>query len=163
MAKPGIDAFDAKRRCCGSYLIGLRLMDKDLVPQDKNNNHEKNFRSIIYAIDKDGIYNAVPSIGWEPENLAQKQAWDFINETIENTKNQVIEGNLSPIAYFMQKNQFSIKRLSYLTGLSKRKIRKHIRPKTFSSIDQKTLKIYSAIFKVSIETITDSFKIITNL
>jgi hypothetical protein len=132
-------------------------MDKEQVPQDKNYDNDKNFKTVIYALDKDGNYTTVASDGWEPENLAQKQAWDAINEAIENIKIRVIAGELSPIAYYIEKNQYSFRRLAHLTGLSKRNIRKHLSPKAFAKIDSKTIGIYSQAFKVPVEQILQPF------
>lgn len=132
-------------------------MDKEQVPQDKNSYLDKNFKTVVYALDENGSYTKVPSIGWEPENFAQKQAWDSINEDIEKTKNRVIAGELSPIAYYTEKYQFSLRRLANLTGLSKRTIRKHFNPKVFAKTDHKTLEIYSQAFKVTVEQILKPF------
>ena len=132
-------------------------MDNEQVCQDKNGYPNKNFKTVVYALDKDGNYTTVASEGWEPENLAHKQAWDAINESVENTKRRVIAGELSPIAYYIEKYQYSLKRLAHLTGLSKRTIRKHFSPKTFAKIDSKTLEIYSLAFQVPVEQILKPF------
>jgi len=132
-------------------------MEKEQVPQDKNNYLDKNFKTVVYALDKDGKYTAVDSAGWEPENYAQKQAWDAINENIEQTKSRVIAGKLSPIAYFIEKDQYSLRRLAHLTGLTKRTIRKHRNPKNFAKIDHSSLEIYAKAFKVPVEQILKPF------
>jgi len=132
-------------------------MEKEHVPQDKNNYLEKNFSNVVYALDENGSYTSVPSVGWEPENFAQKQAWDLINENAEKIKERVIAGELSPIAYFIEKYQFSLRRLSHLTGFRKCKIKRHIKPKVFAKIDEKTLEKYSQAFKVPIAQILKPF------
>lgn len=132
-------------------------MEKEQVPQDKNNYLDKNFKTVVYALDKDGKYTTVDSAGWEPENYAQKQAWDAINENIEQTKSRVIAGKLSPIAYFIEKDQYSLRRLAHLTGLTKRTIRKHMKPKNFAKIDHGALEIYAKAFKVPVEQILKPF------
>jgi len=132
-------------------------MEKEQVPQDKNNYLDKNFNTVVYALDKDGKYTAVDSAGWEPENFAQKQAWDAINENIERTKNRVIRGELSPLAYYIEKDQYSLRRLAHLTGISKRSIRKHMKPKNFAKMDNNVLEIYSKAFKVPVEQILKPF------
>jgi hypothetical protein len=134
-------------------------MNKESVPQDKDNYLDKKFKTIVYAIDKDGSYTKVPSIGWEPENIALKQAWDSINELLEQTKNKVIAGELSPIAYYMEKFQFRVKRLANLTGLPKWKVKKHLNPKGFAKINQETLVIYSNVFQISVDELIKPFKI----
>lgn len=132
-------------------------MEKEQVPQDKNSYLEKNFKTVVYAIDQDGSYTKVPTIGWEPENFAQKQAWDSIEEDVEKTKKRVLAGELSPIAYYTEKYQYSLRRLSNLTGLSKRTIRKHFSPKVFAKTDPETLELYAQAFKVTVEQILNPF------
>lgn len=132
-------------------------MDKDQVPQDKNPYPNKNFKTVIYALDHEGKYTRVPSLGWEPEHFAQKQAWDSIEENAEETKNRVLAGELSPIAYYTEKYQYSLRRLSNLTGLSKRTIRKHFKSEVFAKTDSMTLELYAQAFKVTVEQILKPF------
>lgn len=133
------------------------FMNKDQVTQDKNKFLNNNFKSIVYALDKDGNYTKVASMGWEPENLALKQAWDSINEDIEKAKNRVIAGELSPIAYYMAKFQYKVKRLANLAGLPKRKVRRHLNHREFAKIDQKSLEIYANVFQITIEQLVKPF------
>jgi len=132
-------------------------MDKDQVPQDKNHYLDKNFKTVVYALDNNGSYTKVPTIGWEPEHFAQKQAWDSVEEDVERIKNSVIEGKLSPIAYFTEKYCFSLRRLSHLTGFSKHQIKKHFKPEVFSTLDSATLETYSRAFKVPIDQVLKPF------
>jgi hypothetical protein len=132
-------------------------MDKEQVSQDKNKLLNRNFKSIVFALDKDGNYTKVPSIGWEPENLALKQEWDSINERIELAKSNVISGKLSPIAYYMEKYQLRVMRLASLTGFSKRTIRKHLNPKTFAKTDPEILATYAKVFQVTSEQLIQPF------
>ncbi|HNZ42641.1 MAG TPA: hypothetical protein PLI16_09990 [Bacteroidales bacterium] len=132
-------------------------MDKDQVPQDKNHYLDKNFKTVVYALDPDGKYTKVPSLGWEPEHFAQKQAWDSVAEDIEIIKKNVIAGNVSPIAYFIEKYHFSLRRLSHLTGFSKRQIKKHFRPEVFSALHSTDLGMYARAFQVPVDQIVKPF------
>lgn len=132
-------------------------MDKDQVPQDKNLYPNKNFKTVIYALDHEGKYTRVPSLGWEPEHFAQKQAWDSVAEDIEPLKEKVIAGQLSPIAYFIEKYHFSLRRLSHLTGFSKRQIKKHFKPEVFSALNSTDLEIYARAFQMPVDQIVKPF------
>jgi hypothetical protein len=132
-------------------------MNKEQVPQDENSLLNHNFKSVVYALDNDGRYTTVPSIGWEPENLALRQTWDSINENIEQIKNKVISGEISPVAYFMAKYQYRVKRLASLTGFPKRKIRKHLNPEAFAKADQESLETYSNVFQITIDQLIKPF------
>ena len=88
---------------------------------------------------------------WEDKFDASRVAMLEQFQKLERIRQQVLSRQLSPIAYHAQKNLFSIKILSSYTGISKRQIKRHLNPKNFSQLDEKTLKIYAAAFKISIE------------
>jgi len=98
---------------------------KDVPQDDDGFLQEGKVRDLCYAIDEDGNYKQVLSIGWNPKNEAMKLALQLVDEQVENTKQAVIEGKLSPLAYYMGKNMMDVKLLSQYTGIPKRKIRKH--------------------------------------
>ena len=60
-----------------------------------------------------------------------KQAWEEVNEKAEEVKRKVLEGKLSPVAYYMEKNIMNLKLLSQYTGIPKWRIRRHLKPKIF--------------------------------
>ena len=64
---------------------------------------------------------------------------------------QVLEGELSPLAYHIHKNLFSLSVLSAYTGISKRHIKKHLKPEKFNQLDDETLKKYASAFRMTIE------------
>jgi hypothetical protein len=78
-------------------------MKEKEVPQDNEGLFEGKLREMCYAVDETGNYVTVLSTGWDPKNAALKQAWSDINEKIESTRKQVLAGELSPLAYYMEK------------------------------------------------------------
>ena len=72
-------------------------------------------------------------------------------QKLEAVRQQVLKGELSSIAYYAQKRLLSIKLLSAYTGISKRQVKKHLKPENFAQLDEKTMAIYAEIFKISIE------------
>ena len=72
-------------------------------------------------------------------------------QEIEAIRQQVLAGKLSPLAYHIQTNLFSIKMLSSYTGISKRHIKKHLKPEIFNQLKEETLEKYSAVFEMSVE------------
>lgn len=64
---------------------------------------------------------------------------------------QILAGQLSPLAYHIQINLFDIKLLSSYTGIAKRHIKKHLKPENFNQLDEETLKKYAEIFEITIE------------
>lgn len=126
-------------------------MKKKEVPQDDENLFEGKFKVVKYAVDDDGNYGTVGSTGWEPENAVLNQAWDEINKKVEETKNKIETGELSPLAYHMEKNIMDVGMLSQYMDISKRKVAKHLEPSGFNDLDAKTLEKYAEVFDISVE------------
>ena len=130
-------------------------MKKHEVPQDDEGLQEGKFRDMCYAVDENGKYVTVLSTGWKPKNAALQQAWDEINEKVEASRLSVLEGKSSILAWYMEKNIMAIKLLSQYTGISRRKIKKHLKPSVFESLDEATLQQYAEVFNLSIEEFTN--------
>lgn len=126
-------------------------MDIDKVPQNKNNLHNGSYKTIIYAVDKKGNYITAKTSGWEPEDIAHEQAWQAIDKRIRETKELVLQNKLSPIAYFMEKELLTPRRLSGIAGCSLRKVKKHLTPKGFSKISKDQLCCYANIFEITVD------------
>jgi hypothetical protein len=129
-------------------------MKKKDVPQDNEGLHEGKFRDLCYVVDEKGKYTEALSTGWAPKNAAMMQAWDQVNEVVEETRQKVLSGKLSPLAYHMEKNIMNIKLLAKYTGLAKRKIKKHLKPDVFKGLDLQTLEKYSHVFNITVEQLT---------
>lgn len=126
-------------------------MKKKDVPQDDQNLFEGKFKVVKYAVDDEGKYGTVGSSGWEPENVVLNQAWDEINKKVEETKQLIEAGTLSPLAYHMEKNIMDVGMLSQYMDISKRKVTKHLEPEGFNTLDARTLKQYADVFDISVE------------
>jgi len=125
-------------------------MKKKEVPQDEGLT-EGLFEDVCYALDENGNYTVVPSTGWQPKTDAMLQAWDVIHEKVEQVRQRVLSGELSPIAYYMEKNIMDLRLLADYAGLPKRKVRKHLKPDHFNKSDDQILMRYAETFGVSVE------------
>ena len=125
-------------------------MEKKEVPQDEGLT-EGLFEDICYALDENGNYTVVPTTGWQPKTDAMLQAWDVIHEKVEQVRQQVLSGELSPVAYFMEKNLMDVKLLADYSGLPKRKIRKHLKPANFAKLEDKILDRYAETFGITVD------------
>ena len=126
-------------------------MKKKDVPQDDENLFEGKFKVVKYAIDDDGNYGTVGSAGWEPENVVLNKAWEEINKKVAETIKKIEAGELSPLAYHMEKNIMDVGMLSQYMDISKRKVSQHLEPSGFNSLDVKTLEKYAEVFDITVE------------
>ncbi|MDR0537725.1 MAG: hypothetical protein LBH04_06780 [Tannerellaceae bacterium] len=126
-------------------------MKKDEVPQDDMYLGTTNCRDIYYAVDEDGNYCEVPSVGWSVKNDALSLTWESISEQAEVIRNEVMEGLKSPLAYHMEMNLMTPALLSSCTGISKRVIRTHMTPEGFSQADRDTLNIYAVTMNITLD------------
>ncbi|MFT5901552.1 MAG: hypothetical protein ACI9LA_000752 [Bacteroidia bacterium] len=126
-------------------------MKKKDVPQDDENLFEGKFKVVKYALDDNGNYGTVGSSGWEPENTVLNQAWDEINKKVAGTLKKIETGELSVLAYHMEKNIMDVGMLSQYMHISKRNVSKHLEPNGFNSLDEKTLNKYAEVFDITVE------------
>jgi len=125
-------------------------MDINEVPQDSLDYKDRDkVKKLVYAVDKNGKYTGVGSVGWEAENVATKQAWDAIEEELAATEKMVREGILSPIAYFMKKRLMDLPLLAKYAGKWQWQVKRHMKPKGFNKLSQAMLQQYAAIFAIS--------------
>jgi len=127
-------------------------MKKNNIPQDKSA-LENYTKDICYALDENGNYTTVASSGWEVKSTALDVTWNEIKERISNIKNKVIEGEVSPILFFMEVKLMDIKTLAAYTGFWSWQVKKHLKPANFKKLSEKKLQKYASVFEVSVETL----------
>jgi len=121
------------------------------VPQDGVILESSGVRDVCYAVDENGKYTQVISVGWEPKNDAINFAWAAINEETEKIKTEVLSGKLSPLAYHLHKLVMTPAILADYSGFSKRKIKKFCEPKPFSGLKYDDLLKLADALKISVE------------
>lgn len=126
-------------------------MKKKEVPQDDEGLMEGKMKDLCYAVDENGKYVQVFSTGWEPKNAAMKQAWEEIQEKVEQTRQNVLEGKVSPIAFYMEKNIMNPALLAQYLEMPKRKVKKHMKPEVFRKLDRKILEKYAETFGITVD------------
>lgn len=126
-------------------------MKKDEVPQDGDNMHEGSFRQLFYATDQGGNYVPVSSVGWEPENVAMQQAWEEIHARVEEARRRVKAGEVSPIAYYMEKTIMDLPLLASYVNKFQWQVKRHLKPTVFKRLSESTLQRYAAAFKITVQ------------
>ena len=112
----------------------------------------QNNRELFYFFDKEkNCYIRKVAYQCETNQVIIKQGWDALEERIEGIKEQVIAGKLSPLAYYMEKNQMDILMLSQYSGIRKWRVKKHLIPKGFKKLSDHDLDKYSKALNISYE------------
>lgn len=130
-------------------------MKQDKVPQDKENLNEGKLAKLYYATDENGHYVKVNSVGWEPETVAMRQAWEIVDKDVEEARKKVIQGKASPILYFMKKNIMTVPLVASYMGTIGLRVRLHMLPFFFNRLSRKTKEKYAFTFRVTVNELND--------
>ncbi len=117
-------------------------MKKEEVPQN-NENLLNGIREIQYAVDENGNYTQVMSTGWKPKNDALKMAVNMVDELIEEARQKVVNGEKSPIYFYMLLKQMDLNILKQTVGFSKFKLKRHFKPFIFNNLKEDALQKYA--------------------
>lgn len=112
--------------------------------------HHGTFKQLFYAVDDSGKYTTATSVGWEPENIAMSQAWEEINEKVEQTRKDVLAGKLSPIAYHMEKSLLTLPQLAAYVNKWQWQVKRHMKPAVFETLSEDLLQRYASTFNISV-------------
>ncbi len=123
------------------------------VPQDRGMITDDR-REVCYAVDDDGRYVMTGSAGWEPKNIANRQAWQLIDIAATQALERVHAGKASPLAYHMAKHQMNAGLLAKYADTSRLKVWLHLRPGPFAKITAAQLKRYAEAFGVPVSELT---------
>lgn len=113
-------------------------------------------REPIYSLDENGNYTTVQSVGWNPKNEVMKEAWDQVNEKVENARNKVLSGELSPLAYYIEKNIMDSGLVANYMGMWRWTVKRHLKPKIFARLKEETLEKYARVFNITKEQLIDT-------
>jgi len=123
------------------------------VPQDEAFLKEGKIRDLCYVVDKDGHYTKVLSKGWEPKNEAIRLAWKNIYEQASVTREKVLAGIKSPVAYYMQINIMDVHILADYMDISVWRVKRHLKMKVFRKLSTDILSKYAELFGISVEAL----------
>jgi len=88
---------------------------------------------------------------WEKRFDATEIVITKQTQELETILQQIRDGQLSPLAYHSQINLFNLNLLSSYTGISKWRIKKHLKPSYFNQLNEETLQKYATLFEISLE------------
>jgi hypothetical protein len=128
------------------------VLEKD-VPQEQG--IAEGLKEVCYAVGENGKYVLAPSSGWEPKNIANGQAWELLEQQLEEARQKVLAGKSSPLDFYMAKNQMDVRLLSQYSGFFCWQIRRHLKPAVFARLKPEKLARYAALFKISAKDLID--------
>ncbi len=126
-------------------------MKKKNIPQDESNLQSANMTEVLYVTDENNNYTTANSIGWDAKKAALDESMELINERIEEAKQNVADGIVSPIIYFMELNKMDLQVLAAYAGKWQWTVKRHTKPKVFKSLSDSTLKKYADTFGISVD------------
>jgi len=107
------------------------------------------WKEVTYAVDDDGRYVLVESVGWEPANIANHMAWESIDTEVGAVLARVRAGKLSPLAYHMARHQMDPGLLAGYARLFRWQVRRHMKPAGFRRISPALADRYAGIFRIT--------------
>ncbi len=123
-------------------------MRKEDVPQDEG--PESAIRRLMWAVDENGRFVTVQSVGWDPSNTGLLKYWEFLGNLIHQARHAVERGEKSPLWYWMSLNVLSESMLADYMGIWSWRVRRHMRPAVFAKLNSNMLSRYAAIFRISV-------------
>lgn len=125
-------------------------MKKENVPQDMGA-LGKITKEVCYATDSSGKYVTELSSGWDVKNGALDVAWKDVEERITKAKERVLNGEASPLLFFMEYRLMDIEILAGYSGFWQWQVKRHLSPGVFKKLSDKKLQKYADAFNVKVE------------
>jgi hypothetical protein len=127
----------------------VKIIDAENIEVDLN------FEITHYKMDENGNYTHGMLANWGNKEIVNNASWEIVKERIKDAKDKVINGELSPIAYYMQKCLTDIKTLSQYVGIAQWRIKRHLKPTKFNKLSDRVLQKYADFFAISVARLKD--------
>jgi hypothetical protein len=125
-------------------------MEEQSNPVYKNQAYGQ-YRELLYSYSPDGEFEKKVGYHDESDRVTLQQTWDFFNERIEEARQKVIAGDASPILYYMEKTLVTPMDLSMHAGIMVWRVKRHLKPKVFKRLGEKTLEKYAEAFNITVD------------
>jgi hypothetical protein len=125
-------------------------MKKEEIPQDPGALN-KLTKELSYAVDDKGNYTTALSAGWEVKNTALDVAWTDVEKRIHDAKQKVLNGEASPLLYYMELKLMDPAIVASYTGFWKWQIKRHMKPAVFKNLSESKLGKYAEVFEVTVD------------
>jgi len=121
------------------------------VPQDNTVEYYGGIKRACYAVNDEGHYVIVPSSGWSEEEFINRLAVDELAVNLEKTRQAVLAGQKSPLAYHMERRQMIPDILGKTAGIAIFRVKRHLRPEIFVKLKNSVLERYAKALAITLE------------
>ncbi len=115
---------------------------------------KSDFEILHYSINQDGHWEEKMVQNWGAKDIIATQTWIIVQERIESARQEVLNGTLSPIGYYIVKCIMDPKLCGQCVGLSTWRVKRHMRPRNFRKLSQQKLQRYADAFQITIEELS---------
>jgi hypothetical protein len=122
---------------------------KEEVPQDQGLQEGHPF--IRYAVNENGEYEKVKSLGWSATNAASNFGFAYLNRRWHQAWEVASRGERSPLHYYMTLRMMEPSVVARYMGSWTWTVRRHLRPSVWARLSEEVLARYAALFKVRVE------------
>jgi hypothetical protein len=119
-----------------------------MIVSSKRTEHDSSFRIVLYDTDAEG--NCVPSYTLPEcdDEIDSYYAQRAIE--LERLRGELLEGRISPVAFFTELQHMDLKDLAARVKLSPGKVKRHMTPAGFDGVKVEVLKRYARVFDVAV-------------
>ncbi len=120
---------------------------------------EEKDKDLIYTYNRELFYHFDKEKGFtqevdyqNPDNqVIIKQSWDAAAQRLDEIRQQLVAGKLSPVAYHMERILMEVPMLAAYMEISKWRVRRHMKPGVFKKLSPETLAKYASVFDITVE------------
>jgi hypothetical protein len=131
-------------------------LKKSEIPQDQS--LLQGFtREVDYALDESGKYTSALSTGWEVKTSALNLAWEDIQKRVEEARIKVLNGEASPVLFFMELKLMDPGILAAYTGFWQWQVKRHMKAVVFKKLSDAKLQKYADLFDIKLSELKNPF------
>jgi len=108
----------------------------------------RNNRELFYSFDPEKGYSRSVGYQYSANQEIIRQSWDAAEERLEEVRRKVMSGELSPIAFHMERCLMEIPMLAAYMQIAKWRVRRHLKPTVYNRLSEKTKNRYASVFGI---------------
>jgi hypothetical protein len=108
-------------------------------------------RELFYHFDKEKGFTQKVDYQNPDNQVIIKQSWDAAAQRLEEVRQQVMIGKLSPVAYYMEKILMEVPMLAAYMEIPKWRVKRHMKSRVFKKLKPGTLAKYAGIFNITVD------------